>query len=111
MSVYSEHAEGLAELEAELGDDLPMIWWNGKAWPILPGGARFQRKNDSGGFTLDSALQLTVLTAQFGGQLPDSGQTINYPGENGRSYTIMSVTPAPAGYQMRINADDANQGL
>jgi hypothetical protein len=110
-SVYTIHAASLLVVQGELGDDTPMMWWKGQEWPILPGGARFQRKNSTGGFTLDSALQLTVLTAQFGDQLPDSGQSMNYPGQNGKAYTITSVTPAPAGYQMRINADNAAQGL
>jgi len=108
MSAYEEHAFGLGEIEAELGDDCPQFSYNSSPFRCLPGGAKFKRKNDTGGFTLESDLQLTCLVDQFNGSVPDSGETLSYLG---RDYTIVSVTPAPGGYQMRINADLNVQGL
>ena len=110
-SPYEDHADGLAELQGELGAACPQMFWNGKLWPVLPGGARFASNNSPGGFSLDSDIQLTVLTAQFGADLPDNTQTFNYPGETGKLYRIISTTPAPGQLQMRINANDAAQGL
>ena len=108
MSAYSDHAAQLAALQSELGGDCPSFTWNNAPYSILPGGAKFKRMNDAGGFKLESDLQLTCLTAPFGGTLPDAGQTLTY---NGLLYTITAVTPAPAGYQMRINADLNVQGM
>ena len=108
MSVYSIHAASLAQVYNELGGDAPLFTWNGQEWKLLPGGAKFKRANDIGGFALTSDLQLTCLTDQFGDTVPDSGETIVYVG---REYTITNLTPAPAGFQMRINADLNVQGM
>jgi hypothetical protein len=111
MSVYDVHAASLAQLQGELGADCPQMFWNGSLWPVLPGGTRLAKDLSVGGFTLDSDLQLTVLLAQFGANLPASPQTFNYPGQTGKLYRIVSTTPAPEQLQMRINANDAEQSL
>ena len=111
MNPYEDHAGGLAELQDELGGDCPQMYWGGKLWPVLPGGTRLASNNSPGGFALDCDIQLTVLMAQFGADLPENTQTFNYPGQNGKLYRIASTTPAPGQLQMRINANDAAQGL
>ena len=78
---------------------------------MLPGGTRLASDNTTGGFSLDSDIQLTVLVAQFGDSIPENTQTFNYPGREGKLYKITSTTPAPGQLQMRINANDASQGL
>lgn len=108
MSAFSEHADGLAEVAAELGSDCPVFTWDGDDYRCLPGGARFKRDNGVGGFEISSDLQLTCLTAPFGETLPDAGEPLVYLG---RDYTIASVTVSPAGYQMRINADLEAKGM
>lgn len=108
MSAYKDHASQLEALYAELGAEAPVFTWDGAEYEILPGGAKFQRANDTGGFKLSSDLQLTCLTAQFGSVLPTAGETITYLGTD---YTLTAVTPAPAGFQMRLNADLNVQGM
>jgi len=108
MSAYSEHSADLDSVYAELGADAPVFTWNSGTWKCLPAGAKFKRLNDVGGYTLSSDLELTATTDQFGGTLPDSEEGISY---NGKAYTIVSVTPAPGGHQMRIMADLSSQGL
>lgn len=107
MNVYSAHAEGLAQLQAELGADCPSLVINGKTVKILPGGARHKKDNGAGGFSLDSDIQLTCLSADFAAA-PVSRQTFTY---RGRTYRIESVTTAAGGLQIRIDANDASQAL
>lgn len=71
-------------------------------WKILPGGAKFQRKNDFGGFALSCDLQLTCTTKQFKNGLPEAGEGIIY---RGLDYTIQAVTTPPGSYQIRIEAN------
>ena len=108
MSVYSDHAAQLDALHTEYAEDAPYFTWNASQWKILPGGAKATRELDVGGMKLSSDLQLTCLTAQFGDTLPSGGETITY---RDIAYTITSVTPACAGYQIRINADLNVQGM
>jgi hypothetical protein len=105
---YSDHANGLSQLQNELGSECPAFTWCGKPWPILPGGALFKRENSTGGFTLDTDLQLTVLTAQFQGNLPDAQDEFQY---QGHTYRIKSITTPGNGFQMRIHADLAAGGM
>lgn len=83
----------------ELGDDAPKFTWNSQEWEILPGGAKFGRKNDFGGFALSCDLVLTCLTAQFGDDLPQAAESVTY---RDLDYTIATVSTAPGGYQLRI---------
>jgi len=92
----------LDALRAEYAEPSLAFEWNDDSWEILPGGAKFRRANDVGGFALACDLQLTCTTAQFGDTLPDSGESMTYAG---KEYTIVSVTPAPAAYQLRIEAN------
>lgn len=101
MSVYRKHADSLRAVQNELGDDCPSFTFNGKTIRILPGGVRLKRENTPGGFSLDSDIQLTCLSADFAVQ-PQSKQTFMYLG---RQFNIVSVTPAPGGLQLRINGD------
>lgn len=111
MDPYSEHAEGLKELQAEMGDDCPVftpLWASIGDIKILPGGVRTKKDNSPGGFSLDSDLQLTCLLADFGSTPPQSRQQFTYLGAN---YRITSVTTAPNAVQVRINADNTAQKL
>lgn len=106
MNPYIDHANGLDELAAELGDDCPVFRYNDANFKCLPGGAKFSRQNDVGGIKLESDLQLTCTISQFGGSIPDAGEALFYLG---REYTITAVTPI--GFQMRINADLNAMGM
>jgi hypothetical protein len=102
MNPFSIHADSLKALQAEQGDDCPVLIYDGESIPILPGGAKFKRENAIGGFALDSDLQLTCLAADFGDIPPQAGETINYQSND---YTIESVTTAPTGLQLRLNCN------
>ena len=102
MTVYDDHAAQLDALRQEQNDPSLVFVWSSANWLILPGGARFQRKNDIGGWALTSDLQLTCTTGQFGGTIPDSGDSMVYLG---KEYTISAVTSAPGVRQIRINAN------
>ena len=93
----------LDALQAEQDDGSLVFTWNGSdKWKILPGGAKFGRKNDFGGFKLSCDMMLSCTTAQFGGTLPDSGDSMTYLGKD---YTIKFVTTAPESKQIRIEGD------
>ena len=102
MNVYTDHARQLDALQSEQDDGTLFFVWNGSPWKILPGGAKFGRGNDIGGFKLSCDLMLTCTAAQFSGTLPQSGESMTY---FGLEYTIKFVTTAPESKQIRVEAD------
>jgi hypothetical protein len=104
MNLFAIHAGGVKALQDALGDDCPTLFINGQLIKILPGGVKLKRENTSGGFSLDTDIQLTCLSADFKSQ-PQSRQTFTYPGEQGTRFNIVSVTVMPGGLQLRINGD------
>lgn len=114
MDPWKYHAEGLRALQDEAGDSCPSMFYSGGAIPILPGGAMFKSANSPGGFSINADLQLTVLAADFGAGFDFDNleqQTFNYPGQQGDLYRISGVIMAPNGYQVRILADSASEGM
>jgi len=100
-NAYEDHAGMLDDLQREQSSAELIATWNGNAQvAILPGGAKFQRQNEQGGFGLDCDLMLTVTTRQFGSTLPDAAQQIVYQGLN---YRIRSVETMPGAYQLRLH--------
>ena|ERR1700761_8352300 len=101
MNAYEDHAAMLDALSAEQAA-VPNLdaFWNGMNFKLLPGGAKFSRKNGRGGFDLGCDLMLTCTTAQFGGNAPDAGQPLSYMGRN---YTIREVTTPGGAYQVRLH--------
>ena len=99
-NAYEDHAGMLDELHREQESANLVATWNGNPFNILPGGAKFKREMDRGGFDLDSDLQLTCTTAQFGGNIPNAAELITYQGLN---YLIKSVSTPGGAYQIRIN--------
>ena len=102
MNAYSDHAAQLDALQAEQDNGSLVFTWNNANWKILPGGAKFGRKNDFGGFALSCDLKLTCTTAQFGGNFPQAAESVEYAGLN---YTIKTVLTAPESYQLEIEMD------
>jgi hypothetical protein len=107
MSAYTEHADGIAELIAELGDDCPSIVYAGATVKVLPAAARNGLNNGMGGMSLDSDLSFTALLADFP-STPASNKSFTY---EGKTYKINDVTFAPGRLQVHITANDAAQGL
>lgn len=107
MSAYTEHADGLAELQAELGESCPVIVYAGATVKILPGAASNGSKNSVGGLSLESDLQFTALLADFP-SVPTANKSFTY---EGKTYKIETVNFGPGRVQVEINANDAAQGL
>lgn len=112
---FEDHADGLGELEAELGAECPTFTWAGKDWTVLPGGAMRRKPIDAGGFTVESDLQLTVRVWQFLSLYQSAEalreQLLNTDFEyGGHRYTVETVTVAPGGHQIQIGANDGEQG-
>ena len=114
MNPYQVHASDLADIAAEQGDDCPAMWYDGRAIPILPGGATYKTQNSVGGLSVSSDLSLTILASNFA---PDfdfnymNSQQFNYPGADGDLYSVDSVIKSPNGFQVRILADAAAEGI
>lgn len=112
VNPFAIHAAGLNSLIAEQGSDCPVFTWNGADYQILPGGALSRKSNSPGGFSLDSDLQLTVLTAAFGDAEAARAEMLEtillYAGHR---YKIRDISIAQGGKQMRLHCDDAAQGL
>ena len=102
MNAYSDHARLLDDLQTEQDDGSLTFNWNDADWKILPGGAKFGRKNDFGGFALSCDLKLTCTTKQFNGNLPQAAESVTCAGLN---YTIKTVSTAPESYQLEIELD------
>jgi hypothetical protein len=109
MSIYNEHASGLRELQDELGEDCPKIWIGGRLISALAGSASLQKTISPGGFSIECDLSITCLTEDFEDVQPVQNQTFNYPGQAGRSYRIVSITSAPGGKQLQIDAVSTSQ--
>jgi hypothetical protein len=112
MNPYAEHADGMRELQTELGGDCPsFVWYLNKTTSstvkALPGSLLLKSSNSAGGLQLDSDFQCTCLRADFS-ELPNTNQRILYAG---KMLSIDSVFVMPGGYQLRIKANDAAQGL
>lgn len=108
MNLFEIHASGIRAVQEQLGDECPTLFHNGQLVKILPGGVRLKRETTPGGFSLDSDLQLTCLSADFKTP-PTAKQTFKYPGQNGTQYSITSVTTMAGGYQLRINGDEVGK--
>ena len=114
MNEYEQHVQGLRELQNELGADCPVMWYNGDAIKILPGGATYKTSNSQGGLTIHSDLSLTVLSADFGAGFDFNNltsQQFNYPGQDGQLYAVDSVVKVAGGLQVRILANSAAENM
>ena len=111
MDTYSEHASGIAELQAE---SKAVLTWKGATYKCLPSGAIRSKQIESGGFGLDSDISLVCLVADFGSASAEAlvsallKTQITYLGH---TYRVESVTVAAGGYQIVIKATDLNKGV
>lgn len=116
MNLYDEHAESLAELQDELAADCPVFTWPTSAAPgtgvykCLVSGAQERKPLDMGGFTFDSALRITVLTATLGMSAEAARDAMSQTDliYRGKTYRIENVTLMPTGAQLRLECKDAN---
>ena len=112
MNAFADHAAGLRELQAELGDDCPtLVWYRTKTdateIKILPGTLMLRSDNSLGGMQLDSDFTCTCLAEDFASQ-PTSNQIIVYAGKR---LAISTVEVCAGGLQYQISANDAAQKL
>lgn len=114
MNIYAIHAASLKSLQAEAGDTCPAMWYDGRSIPILPGGATYKTNNSQGGLSINSDLSLTILATNFpvGFDFNSmTSQNFNYPGQTGDLYSVDSIVKSPNGFQVRILANSAAEGL
>ncbi len=114
MDVYAIHAASLQDLQDEFAGACPAMFYDGRSIDILPGGATFKTSNSQGGLTINADLSLAVLTSNFPANFDfDSmtNQQFNYPGQYGDLYSVDSVVKSPNGFQVRILANSAAEGL
>ena len=114
MNQFEAHANDLADYEAELGDDCPVMWYSGGPIKIIPGGATYETKNSQGGLSINADLSLTVIAADFGKDFDFNdltSQQFNYPGETGQLYSVDSIVKVAGGLQVRILANSAAESL
>ena len=111
MTAHEEHAAGLAEVQ---GDAPATFRWRDRDWPALVSAAARTNPLVLGGFTTTANLTLTILWSDFAdpnstpealrGLLLNSSLTYR-----GQVFNVDSVTIAPGGWQLRIEATDANE--
>ncbi len=114
MDIYAIHAASLKDLQNEAGATCPAMFYNNALISILPGGATYKSSNSQGGLSINADLSLTVLTAAFPTGFDFDAMTnqqFNYPGQNGPLYSVDSVIKSPNGFQVRILANSAAEGL
>ena len=110
MNPLSEHANELASLQTELGDDCPSIFYGGRLIKVLAGGARNANANSIGGASLDADFSGVFTSDQFPTE-PKADELFRYPAATGKRYKIDAVIFAPGRKQLRITAIDAAQSL
>ncbi len=78
----------------------------------MPSGASSSSANSPGGFSLAADCRLVALAADFAdGVLPDSTQAVNYPGEDGDAYKIVSRSITAGGKLITLVLEHSAQGL
>ena len=110
---YAEHADGLAELQTELGAGCPSFAWRGLTVRCLASAARRSKEIESGGFGIESDLSLTCLRSALGYGTDDllvaallKSQLVYI----GHTYRVESVIVAPGGKWVTIGCADFNKG-
>ena len=111
MTAHEEHAAALVELQS---DSPATFRWRDRDWTALVSAASRSNPLVLGGFSTTANLTLTVLFAQFADDylLAEDLRTalmnssLSY---RGNTYNVDSVTVAPGGFQLRLEASDANE--
>ena len=114
MNPFKIHSSDLADYQAEQGDDCPVMWYNGGAIRVAPGGATYKTQNSQGGLTINADLSLIVIASDFGNGFDFdnlTNQRFEYPGQGGNCYAADSVVKLPGGFMVRILANSAAEGL
>lgn len=115
MNPLLDHANGVSELQRELGDDCPVITWARRDYKILPGSAVRRQDLAPGGFQLNADLRFVALVETFlsssianADDLQDAMQNtvFTYLGQN---YKATSVSIAMGGLQVTVEANSAVQ--
>lgn len=113
MDAFTEHADGLWELQNEQGGACPTFTWKGQTIRVLPGGAQRSNELEAGGLAVDADLSLTCLASSF--SYDTTEEIVAALGKSqltyqGNLYRVESVTVAPGAKQLTIKATDLNKG-
>jgi hypothetical protein len=111
-SDYEIHADALADLMASMLSDCPQLFWSGQLVRAMPGGATSSSANSPGGFSLSADCRLVALVSDFKDSIvPDSTQTLNYPGETGDAYKVLTKTISAGGKLVSLTLEHIAQSL
>jgi hypothetical protein len=110
MSIFSEHADALEEIESECGDT---ITWNSTSYPIIPNSKSVGGRLATGGVEISFDFSCTVRRSLFtdangAATLPKMGQTIVHGSDTLR---IVSVIDAPGGSHIRLLCESNRRGI
>ena len=112
MNYFDVHADALESLMDSLGDDCPTMFWSNQEIRAMPSGAGASSANNPGGFSLSADATLVCLVADFvDGVLPDSTQTVSYPGTEGDVYKIVTRKISAGGKLISLVLESSAQGL
>ena len=114
MNPYYEHAEGIAELQNELGDDCPTITWRGVTLKCLISGSNRSKEIDPGGFGMESDLSVVCLRSEIGYETDEqlvAALLKSQLNHNGHVYRVQAAVVAPGGKWVTIKAQDLNKGV
>ena len=112
MNYFDVHADALESLMDSLGEDCPTMFWSNQEIRAMPSGAGSSNANSPGGFSLSADATLVCLAADFtDGVLPDSTQTVSYPGTDGDAYKIVTRKISAGGKLVSLILESVSQGL
>jgi hypothetical protein len=112
MTLQEEMVYGLTEMEADLGDGA-FFTFNKVDYPAVCSVNEFKRVLDTGGFTVDKLLTISVQLQDIKGNdvfdvLPVAQQIITYNGEN---FRIENTKKHPTNAVLRIMAVGTTRGI
>ena len=113
MAMQQDMVTDLLEMESDLGS--PTFFWGATEYPCSPSISEVTRDLDTGGFTIDKVLSMTVRLQDADGNsvfdndlLPQAQQLITY---NTEQFRIVTVKVHPTKSSIRIMAFGVTRGL
>jgi hypothetical protein len=114
MTIFKKHAASIAAVQGRHGDACPVFTWRDASYKALPSGARQRKDNSSGGFQIESDLEIVCLVSQFAAASAAAqgdamvNTRLTYLGH---PYRIQTVNIAPGEKFLKLECVDAAQGL
>ena len=107
MTAYARHAASLKAVQDYHGEACPVIGYDGRSIPVLPGSAARRKDLGPGGYHLDCDLSFVTNLDRFGSKQPTLKETITYMGD---SYRVTAIHKLAGGLTARFECVDTNAG-